>query len=76
MPVEKFRTFDEATRALVTRTRPGADDATLPLRIAALWSMASSLAAPLSARGVRKFRTIEEAGADRDRMTLQRPYSR
>ena len=76
MAVEKFRTFDEATRALVSRTRPGGDDAALLSRIAALWAMSSSLAAPLVFRGVRKFRTIEEAGADRDRMTLERPHSR
>ena len=75
MPVQQFRTFADATRALVERGGPEgqADEATLPARISALWAMSGALAAPLEFRGVRKFRTIEEASADRDRMTIDRP---
>ena len=72
MPVEKFRSFDEASLALAKRLGPD-DDATLPARIAALWAMSAALSAPLVCRGVRKFRTVEEADRDRDRMTLERP---
>lgn len=62
MPVWKFRTFEEAERALWTTS----DDPALPRRIRALWRR--SLAGPLSGpRGVLKYRTIEEANADRDR---------
>ncbi len=78
MPVQKFRTFADATRALVERGGPAGqdDDASLSARIAALWAMSGALAAPLLFRGVRKFRTIEEAGTDRDRMTIERPRTR
>lgn len=71
MPVQKFRTFDEAADALI---RPATDDdATLPSRIAALWERASALSAPLGMKGVRKFRTIEASNAHRDELTVARP---
>jgi hypothetical protein len=74
MPVQKFRTFEDATRALVERDGgEGPDDARLPARVAALWALSGALAAPLVFRGVRRFRTIEDAGADRDRLTIDRP---
>ena len=76
MPVEKFRTFDEASLALAGRDDSRNDDAALAARIAALWSMSAGLAAPLACRGVRKFRTISEASADRDRMTIERSHAR
>ena len=72
MPVEKFRTFENASLALAHRKGLD-DDETLTARVSALWAMSSALAAPLQCRGVRKFRTIEEAGEDRDRMTIGRP---
>ena len=75
MPVEKFRTFEEASLALAG-CADSREDASLPARIAALWSMSAALAAPLACRGVRKFRTIAEACADRDRMTIERSQTR
>ena len=72
MPVEKFRTFDEASRALAVRGRDDAPGA-LAARIAALWSVSARLAAPLAFRGVRKYSSIEEAAEDRLRMTIARP---
>ena len=73
MPVQKFRTFEAAEYAMVSRRSAGSDDgATLPARIAALWAMSSALTTPIVRRGVRKFRTTEEADADRDRMTIER----
>jgi hypothetical protein len=71
MPVEKFRTFEEASLALARRR--GSDEDTQLARVSALWAMSAALAAPLECRGVRKFRSIEEADADRVRMTLERP---
>ena len=62
MPVTKFRTFEEAERALWV----ACDDPALPRRIRALWSR-GDLAGPLNGpRGVRKYRSIEEANAERD----------
>jgi len=71
MPVQKFRSFDDASCALVR-----ADDGRpIESRITSLWDLSSRLAAPLGFRGVRKYRSIEDANADRDRMTLARPRS-
>lgn len=62
MPVTKFRSFEEAERALWM----DCSDPTLPRRIRALWSRRGG-SVPLPApRGVRKYRSIEEANADRD----------
>jgi len=72
MPVEKFRTFEAASLALARR-RGSDDDTQLAARVAALWAMSAALASPLECRGVRKFRSIEEADADRVRMTIERP---
>jgi hypothetical protein len=67
MPVWKFRTFEEAERVLWTTS----DDPALPGRIRALWRR--SLAGPLGGpRGVLKYRSIEEANADRDRWEAAR----
>lgn len=69
MPVRKFRSFEEASRALVEEgNREG-----LEVRIARLWAFSASLAPPLDFRGVRKYRSIEEANADRLRRTIARP---
>ena len=72
MAVEKFRTFEEASLALARR-RGSDEDTQLAVRVAAIWAMSAALAGPLECRGVRKFRSIEEADADRVRMTLERP---
>jgi len=73
MPVQKFRSFDEATRALAMQP---ADPDALAARIASLWALSSALTPPLGLRGVRKYRSIEDANADRDRMTVARPAGR
>ncbi len=59
MPVQKFRTFDEARRALWL---PAADPAIL-LRMKRLGEMARSRRAVR--RGVTRLRTIEEAKRDK-----------
>ena len=61
MPVQKFRTLDEARRALWMRS----DDPRLPDRARALMAFSRHLAIVHAPPGVRKFRTIEEANADR-----------
>jgi hypothetical protein len=54
MPVQKFRTFEEARQALWT----AAGDPTIPARLRRLAELARSRPAR---RGVFRYRTIEEA---------------
>jgi len=71
MPVTKFRTLDEASRALWLK--PGTPE--LARAVAWVWAFSASLAGnPVYPRGVRKFRTIEDANADRNRWEIE--YSR
>ena len=62
--MQTFRSFEEASLALVQQDGPQ-DEAALPARSAALWDLSAALSAPLDYRGVRKFRSIEEADQDR-----------
>jgi hypothetical protein len=62
MPVQRFRDLDEARRALWD----DADAATLSARIRQLWQFTGRLTRPTVPRGVRRFRTIEEANEERD----------
>jgi hypothetical protein len=62
MPWQRFRDFDAAREALwVDR-----DDPELVPRIRRLWAFARRLAPGAQPRGLRKFRTIEEANEARD----------
>ena len=61
MPLQRFRDFDEARRALWVER----GDPRLALRIRGLWAFARRLAPGAAPRGVRWFRTPEEANADR-----------
>jgi len=62
MPFQRFRDLEEARRSLwIERGDPG-----LVPRIRSLWAFASRLAPGAAPRGVRKFRTLEEAGLERD----------
>lgn len=64
VPVYHFRTLEEAGRALWLI--PG--DPKLERVLRRLWSLAAEMAGPSAApRGVRKYRNIEEANADRQR---------
>lgn len=60
MPIEKFRSLDEAAAALKNR-----QDVTLAQRIEASWGLGGLLSPNRPAQGVRKFRSIEEAQQDR-----------
>lgn len=68
MPVQRFRTLDDARRDLWLA--PG--DPKLWARIRNLWEFSARLAPCTMPRGVRKFRTVEEANQDRDRWTQER----
>jgi hypothetical protein len=72
MPVQKFRTVEDAERALVAAGRD-TDGLTLADRIARLWAFSAKLTPPLGFRGVRKYASLEEADDDRRRMTMARP---
>jgi hypothetical protein len=62
MPVQRFRHLDDARRALWT----SADDVSLPGRLRQLWRFSARLVGSSPRPGVRRYRTIEEANADRE----------
>jgi len=67
--IRKFRTHDESARDLRSET----DVEKLIPRIRSLWSFSSRLTPNLMIpRGIRKFRTIEEAQLERDHWTQNR----
>lgn len=68
MPVYRFRAFEDARRALWTAV----GDPALPDRIRRLWRFSARLASPCARRGVQRFRTIEDANAERDRRVQER----
>ena len=71
MTVQRFREFDEAARALwVERGDPN-----LPRRIRAVWEFARRLAPGAAPRGIRRFRTLEEAARERDGWVEKRALS-
>ena len=72
MPVERFRSLDEARRALVTS--PPAGD--LCDRIASLWKCSVALSGYTPPRGVQRFRNMEEAAQERNERTRRRMAER
>ena len=62
MPIQRFSDFDEARRALWIQR----GDPQLARRIRNLWAFASRLAPGAAPRGIRRFRTLEEANRDRE----------
>ena len=60
MPVYKFRTLKEASVALWASP----DDSRLPNRIRSWWRSCATRMVTHSPRGLRKFRSIEEANAE------------
>ena len=63
MPVQRFRTFDEAARGLWLDL----DDPRLPHRIRTVWARARRLAPAVRRRGLRRYRSVADAAADRER---------
>ena len=68
MPVQKFKDLDEARKALWANT--GESD--LVSRIKKLWAFSARLTPFRIPRGVRKFRSIEEANLERDQWIERR----
>jgi hypothetical protein len=68
MPIQKFRDFNDAWRALWLR--PGQPD--LVSRIKGMWAFSTRLTPRQIPRGVRKFRSIEEANQERDQWVERR----
>lgn len=68
MPVQRFKDFDAARRALWIDPK----DQTLSARIRRLWAFSSRLAFPSAPRGLRKFKSIEAANAERDAYVRER----
>ncbi len=67
MPVYKYKSFEEAERAL-WNFHP---DAAYYKKVAELWNFANKLRPIKYPRGVFKFRTIAEANRQRDEWELQ-----
>lgn len=68
MPIQKFRDVDDARRALWARS--GQPD--LVSRIKRLWEFSTRLTPRQIPRGVRQFRSIEEANQERDQWVIRR----
>ena len=67
MPVYKFRTFEEAERAL-WNLRP---DKQYYHRVKELWNFANQLNPIVYPRGVFKFKTLEEANRHRENIEIE-----
>ena len=66
MPVQKFKTFEEAEKAL-WNFHP---DEAYYARVAELWDFANKLNPISYPQGIFKFRTIEEANKHREELEL------
>jgi hypothetical protein len=66
MPVQKFKTFEEAEKAL-WNFKP---DDTYLARVAELWDFANKLNPISYPKGIFKFKTIEEANQHREEVEL------
>lgn len=67
MGIQKFKTFEEAERALWC-FHP---DKEYYKRVAELWKLANYLCPPNFPRGIFKYRTIEEANRDKEKWILE-----
>jgi hypothetical protein len=68
VPIQKFRDLDAARRALWQHPKPS----DLAAHIKALWTFSTRLAPRQIPRGVRKFRSIEEANQEREQWVTLR----
>lgn len=69
MPVQKFKTFAEAEKALWNFNAWKPDDSYLA-RVAELWDFANHLNPISYPKGIFKFKTIEEANKHREEIEL------
>jgi len=68
MPLQRFRDFEEARRALWVER----GDPRLVPRIQRLWAFAHRLAPGAAPRGMRRFRTLEDANLEREQWMERR----
>jgi hypothetical protein len=68
MPLQRYRDLEQAREDLWVRRR----DPRLFTRIRELWTFAERLAPGHAPRGVRRFRTLEEAQRDRNEWVARR----
>lgn len=68
MPIQRYRDFEDARRALWIDSA----DPSLPERIRRLWRFSARLVPPSAPRGVQRFRTIEDANAEREQRIQDR----
>jgi hypothetical protein len=68
MPIQRFRDFDEPRQALWVER----DDPQLGERIRRLWEFSRRLVPERFMTGVARYRTLEEAGLDRDARIAER----
>ena len=68
MPIQRFRTHEDARRALWCDS----DHPDLHRRIARLWATSARLVPLNIPRGLRKFRNIEEANREREQWVADR----
>lgn len=66
MPVFKYKTFEEAERALWNFS----PDEDYLRRVAELWKFANKLSSIVYPKGIFKFRTIDEANKHREKWEL------
>ncbi|MDQ1352381.1 MAG: hypothetical protein QG657_2687 [Acidobacteriota bacterium] len=66
MPIQKFKTFEDAEKALLNAYP---DDAYFA-RVAELWNFADKLNRISYPKGIFKFKTIEEANRHREELDL------
>ncbi len=72
MPIRKYRSLEEMNR---DHRWLAAGDPSIPRKIRYLWDMSERLVEPVGLcipRGVRKYRSIEEANEERDRWEQER----
>jgi hypothetical protein len=68
MPFDRFRTMEEAREALWANRA----EVEVFARIRRLWSFARRLAPGAAPRGLRRFRTLEEASREREAWIARR----
>jgi hypothetical protein len=68
MPIQRFRSLDEARRALWVAP----DDPALVTRIRQVWRFSARLLDRRIPRGLRRFASIEAANAERERWIADR----
>lgn len=72
MPVRKYRGVEDMPDVALEHDR---GDPAIPRKIRYLWRLSDALLQPVGTcipRGVRKYRSIEDANADRDRWEQER----